>query len=45
MARGKEQFRNLSGSEKAAIFMLSLDQGQSAQLFSLMDEEEIKELS
>jgi len=25
--------------------MLSLDQGQSAQLFSLMDEEEIKELS
>ena len=45
MARGKDQFRNLSGSDKAAIFMLSLEQEYSAKLFEMMDDEEIKELS
>ena len=45
MARSKDTFRNLKGSDKAAIFMLSLEQEQSAKLFAMMDDEEIKELS
>ncbi|MBT6859345.1 MAG: flagellar motor switch protein FliG [Rhodospirillaceae bacterium] len=45
MARSKDTYRNLSGADKAAIFMLSLEQDQSAKLFELMDVEEIKELS
>ena len=45
MAHSKDTFRNLKGSDKAAIFMLSLEQEQSAKLFAMMDDEEIKELS
>ena len=45
MARAKDNYRGLSGSEKAAIFMLSLPQSHSAKLFGMMDDEEIKELS
>ncbi|MFP6733400.1 MAG: flagellar motor switch protein FliG, partial [Rhodospirillales bacterium] len=45
MARSKDTFRNLKGSDKAAIFMLSLEQEQSAKLFAMMEDEEIKELS
>jgi flagellar motor switch protein FliG len=45
MARGKDNYRSLSGPEKAAIFMLSLPQHHSAALFQMMDDDEIKELS
>ena len=45
MARTKDSYRSLSGSEKAAIFMLSLPQAHSKVLFEMMDEDEIKELS
>ena len=45
MARVKDSYRGLAGNEKAAIFMLSLEQEHSAALFNLMDDEEIKELS
>ena len=45
MARMKDNYRSLSGSEKAAIFMLSLPQAHSKVLFEMMDEDEIKELS
>ena len=45
MARVKDQYRNLSGPEKASIFMLSLDNEHSAALFELMDDDEIKEMS
>ena len=45
MARVKDQYRSLTGPEKASIFMLSLDQEYSATLFELMDDEEIKEMS
>ena len=45
MARSKDKYRNLSGSDKAAIFMLSLPQEHAAKLFERMDQEEIKELS
>jgi flagellar motor switch protein FliG len=43
--QSRDDYRTLTGSEKAAIFMLSLGEDQSARLFALMDEEEIKELS
>ncbi|MDA1090873.1 MAG: flagellar motor switch protein FliG [Proteobacteria bacterium] len=45
MARMKDDFRALTGPQKAAIFMLSISQSQSAMLFERMDDEEIRELS
>jgi len=45
MARIKDDYRALSGTEKAAIFLLSLHQDQAALLFERMDDEEIRELS
>jgi flagellar motor switch protein FliG len=41
----KDDVRSLSGAERAAIIMLSLGEENSAKLWSLMDEEEIKEVS
>ena len=40
-----EDFNLLSGQQKAAVLMLSLDEEKSSALFSKMDDEEIKELS
>lgn len=40
-----DDYNLLSGQQKAAILMLSLDEERSASLFALMDDEEIKELS
>jgi flagellar motor switch protein FliG len=49
MARSKtkvrEDIRDLTGPEKAAIFLLSLGEEYSSKLWAMMDEEEIKELS
>jgi flagellar motor switch protein FliG len=45
MARVKDDYRNLTGQEKAAIFMLSLGEEHSGKLFEMMDNEEIRELS
>ncbi len=45
MARAKEDYRSLTGPQKAALFLLSLGEEYSARLFSLMDDEEIKEIS
>ncbi|CAA6603926.1 MAG: flagellar motor switch protein FliG [Alphaproteobacteria bacterium] len=45
MARIKEDFRTLTGQQKAAIFMLAIGEQHSSRLFSIMDDEEIKELS
>ncbi|MDA8230787.1 MAG: flagellar motor switch protein FliG [Magnetospirillum sp.] len=45
MARVKEDYRSLTGPQKAAILMLSLGEEHSSRLFSMMDDEEIKELS
>ncbi|MBX9635882.1 MAG: flagellar motor switch protein FliG, partial [Magnetospirillum sp.] len=45
MARMKEDYRSLTGPQKAAMLMLSLGEEHSTKLFSLMDDEEIKELS
>ena len=45
MARVKEDYRSLSGMQKAAVFMLAVGNQHSAQLFERMDDEEIRELS
>jgi len=44
MARGDE-VRSLTGSQKAAVFMLALGDTHCAQLFSMMHEDEIREIS
>ena len=41
----KEDYRSLSGQQKAAILMLSLGEEQSSRIFAMMDDEEIKEIS
>ncbi|MBL4748641.1 MAG: flagellar motor switch protein FliG [Magnetovibrio sp.] len=45
MAAIKDDYRSLTGPQKAAIFMLSLNDHQSSLLFEKMDDEEIRELS
>ncbi len=42
---GKDDLKGVSGPQKAAIMMLAIGEERSARLFSMMDEEEIKELS
>jgi flagellar motor switch protein FliG len=41
----RDDYRSLAGPHKAAILMLALGEERCAQLFSLMHEDEIKELS
>ncbi|MFP4097268.1 MAG: flagellar motor switch protein FliG [Alphaproteobacteria bacterium] len=41
----RDDYRSLSGPEKAAIFMLSLSEEQTSQIFGHMDDDEILELS
>jgi len=43
--RVRDDYRSLSGPEKAAIFVLSLSEEHTAQIFSHMDDDEILELS
>ncbi len=43
--RVREDFRTLTGPEKAAILMLALGDEHTARLFTMMDDEEIKEIS
>jgi flagellar motor switch protein FliG len=43
--RVRDDYRGLSGPEKASILILSLGEEQAAGLFSMMDDEEIKEIS
>jgi flagellar motor switch protein FliG len=43
--RMREDIRSLSGQERAAILILSLGEEHTAKLFSMMDDEEIKEIS
>ncbi len=45
MARVKEDYRTLTGPQKASILMLSLGQDQTAKLLSMMEDDEIKEVS
>jgi len=41
----RDDYRTLTGVQRAAILMLSLGEDHAAQLFALMDDEEIKEIS
>src|SRR3990170_2450765 len=43
--RLREDFRTLNGPEKAALLILSVGEENAAKLFSLMDDDEIKEIS
>jgi flagellar motor switch protein FliG len=43
--RMREDLRSLSGQERAAILILSLGEEHTAKIFSMMDDEEIKEIS
>lgn len=45
MGRLKEDYRSLTGPQKAAILLLSLGDEHSTRLFSMMNDDEIKELS
>src|SRR3954466_12409240 len=45
MARIKEDYRSLTGPQKAAIMMLSLGEEHAAKLMAMMEDDEIKELS
>ena len=43
--RVREDYRTLTGAEKAAIFMLALGEEHTARIFEHMDDEEIMEIS
>ncbi len=43
--RMREDYRTLSGSEKASIFLLALGEDHATQIFEHMDDEEIMEIS
>lgn len=43
--RKREDFRTLTGGEKASILLLSLGEDYSSRVFELMDDEEILEIS
>ena len=43
--RLREDYRTMSGPEKAALLMMSVGEENATQLFLLMDDDEIKELS
>jgi flagellar motor switch protein FliG len=45
MARPPDEYRAMNGPQKAAVMMLALGEDQCAKLFSLMHEDEIKEVS
>ena len=45
MARTSDKYRDLTGQQKAAIFMLSLGEEHSSGIMEMMDDEEIRELS
>jgi flagellar motor switch protein FliG len=43
--RSVDDYRTLTGSEKAAILLLAVGEESAARIFAMMDDEEIKELS
>lgn len=45
VAKGKRDFKSLTGPEKTAIFMLAMGDEQGDKLWPMLDEEEIKEVS
>jgi len=45
MARMTDDFRSLSGVQKAAIFMMAIGEDNAGKLFAIMDDEETREMS
>lgn len=45
VADRKEDYRKLTGAQKAAIIMMSMDEENATKMFNMMDDEEIKEVS
>ena len=45
MMRMRDDYRSLTGTEKAALLIMSVGEENASRLFELMEEEEIKELS
>ncbi len=43
--RLREDYRTMSGAEKAALLMLSVGEENASRLFAIMDDDEIRELS
>lgn len=43
--KDKDDFRKMSGTQKAAMFLMLLGEDHASKLISMMDDEEIKELS
>ena len=43
--RSVDDYRTLTGSEKAAILLLAVGEESATKIFAMMDDEEIKELS
>ena len=43
--RIREDYRGITGPEKASILLMSLNEEQAGKLFSMLDDEEIKEVS
>ena len=41
----KDEYRKLNGSQKAAMFLMSIGEEAAVKLFSMMEEDEIRELS
>ena len=41
----KTDFRSVTGTQKAAMLMLSLGEDHAMRIFTMLDEDEIKELS
>lgn len=43
--KGKEDYKKLNGVQKTAIFLLAVGEDHAAKMFSMMEDEEIKEIS
>ncbi|MEE8455303.1 MAG: hypothetical protein V3R90_11230, partial [Limibaculum sp.] len=43
--RLREDYRTMNGAEKAALLLMSVGEENATRLFSLMDDDEIRELS
>ncbi|MDE3060806.1 MAG: flagellar motor switch protein FliG, partial [Pseudomonadota bacterium] len=41
----KDEYRKLSGAQKAAMFLMAIGEESAVKLFSMMDDDEIRELS
>ena len=41
----KDDFRKMSGPQKAAMFLMAIGEENATKLFTLMDDEEIREIS